>query len=323
MNKLALIVPYFGTFPNYFQLFLNSCEINSDICDWLIYTDDKRNFNYPENVYVKFCSFSDIQKRIKEKVPCECSIENPYKLCDYKPAYGLIFEETLVGYDFWGHCDVDVIFGKLSNFITDDILENDKLFRLGHLCFYKNNHSNNSRFMMPIEGIYRFREVFSNPQNCIFDEANEYGTLTIEDIWSYYNFSSYTNDNIIANVYYKSNHLQLTFQEDGYKFRNEKKIRNFFLWDKDGLVRYSVNKRTLKKEEFLYIHMMKRKMNVNCMMDSKKLKIISNSFEPIDEHPNDAEQFYKEKYHTFNCQYFRVRFNNLKFKLRKRFLTHG
>jgi hypothetical protein len=36
-------------------------------------------------------------------------IRNPYKICDWKPFYGHIFREYLVAYDFWGHCDMDII----------------------------------------------------------------------------------------------------------------------------------------------------------------------------------------------------------------------
>ena len=45
-------------------------------------------------------------------------VNSPYKLCDYKPVYGLIFDEDLQDYDFWGHCDVDLIFGDIRKFIN-------------------------------------------------------------------------------------------------------------------------------------------------------------------------------------------------------------
>lgn len=39
MRKCAFVLPYYGKFGNYFQLFLNSCATNTDY-DWLIFTDD-------------------------------------------------------------------------------------------------------------------------------------------------------------------------------------------------------------------------------------------------------------------------------------------
>ena len=34
---------------------------------------------------------------------------------DLRPAYGVLFEEYLDGYDFWGHCDLDVLFGRIRD----------------------------------------------------------------------------------------------------------------------------------------------------------------------------------------------------------------
>lgn len=45
----VFILPYYGKFPNYFQLFLNSCGSNPEY-DWLIFTDDHTAYDYPDNV---------------------------------------------------------------------------------------------------------------------------------------------------------------------------------------------------------------------------------------------------------------------------------
>ena len=42
MKKIVFICPYFGAFPNYFNLTLKSIEYNKTI-DWLIITDIKKN----------------------------------------------------------------------------------------------------------------------------------------------------------------------------------------------------------------------------------------------------------------------------------------
>ena len=47
MKKAAIILPYFGTLPNYFQIFLNSCSYNNCF-DFIIFTDqnyEKYKFN--------------------------------------------------------------------------------------------------------------------------------------------------------------------------------------------------------------------------------------------------------------------------------------
>lgn len=102
---------------------------------------------------------------------CFCNIKNPYKLCDYRPMYGYIFEEYLKEYYYWGFCDTDIILGNLSKFITVDMLkEYDKIFCLGHLTLIKNTFENNRIFMNEIAGERYYKKVLSTDYNLIFDE---------------------------------------------------------------------------------------------------------------------------------------------------------
>ena len=67
MNRCVFIIPYFGKFNNYFQLFLNSCKPNNRF-DWLIITDDHGDYAYPSNVKVIYSDFSNIKTKIQEKL---------------------------------------------------------------------------------------------------------------------------------------------------------------------------------------------------------------------------------------------------------------
>ena len=157
MKRCLLILPYFGYFNNYFQLFINSCEMNTSI-EWLIYTDDKANIKYPSNVHIKYCSFKEFKNKVDDKMGFHVSLDKPYKLCDIRPAYGYIFEEELQGYDYWGHCDCDLIFGDIQTVLQKLMNENwDKIFAVGHLSIYKNSIENNRIFMNDYKGekIYR------------------------------------------------------------------------------------------------------------------------------------------------------------------------
>ena len=106
MYSIAYVVPYFGKFPKGFQFWLMSCGCNPTI-DWLIFTDDHMDYNYPPNVKVQYWTFEQMKRRVQKIFNFPISLERPYKLCDYKPAYGEIFSDELKGYDFWGDCDVD------------------------------------------------------------------------------------------------------------------------------------------------------------------------------------------------------------------------
>lgn len=77
---------------------------------------------------------------IQKVIDFEICLESPYKLCDYKPTYGLAFKNWLKDYDFWGYCDLDVVFGNLRNYFTDEILkDSDRCLENGHISLWKNN----------------------------------------------------------------------------------------------------------------------------------------------------------------------------------------
>lgn len=112
MRKAAFIIPFFGKFNNFFQLFLNSCGKNKDY-DWIIFTDDKTNYQYPSNLIVNYTTFEKIKSLFQTKFKSKISLDRPYKLCDFRPMYGYLFQEYLKDYKFWGHCDTDMLFGDI------------------------------------------------------------------------------------------------------------------------------------------------------------------------------------------------------------------
>ena len=138
MKKIAFLLPFFGKLPSNFELWLKSCEYNSTI-DFIVITDDKSSYNYPSNVIVYYCSYSEIKERIQSHYDFEVMIDRPWRLSLFKPAYGEIFETELEGYDFWGYCDVDLMWGDIRHFVTDDILEQyERVGTKGHASLYKN-----------------------------------------------------------------------------------------------------------------------------------------------------------------------------------------
>ena len=141
MNKhsVALILPYFGKFPNYFPLWLKSAGANPSFT-FMIFTDiDMSGYDIPHNVHVHSMTLEGIRKRAAKYLDFEPVLNTPYKLCDYRPMYGLIFEDYLSGYDFWGFCDCDLIWGDMSKFITDEMMDKyGRLYRNGHLQLLRN-----------------------------------------------------------------------------------------------------------------------------------------------------------------------------------------
>lgn len=72
------------------------------------------------------------------------SIAGTRKAGDFDPAYGLIFAEELAGYDFWGHCALDCVYGRLDRYVSDflldalDIFANDPGAICGPFTLYRN-----------------------------------------------------------------------------------------------------------------------------------------------------------------------------------------
>lgn len=277
MYKKVFIIPYFGKFPNYFQLVLNSCGKNLDF-DWLIITDNKDKYDYPKNVHVIYKTFLELKNEIQSKFDFEISLEKPHKFCDFKPTYGYIFEEYIKEYDFWGYCDLDVIFGKLSNFITDSLLSKyEKLFTYGHMTLYKNNETSRKNFMEKLNGEEVYRKYLSTPATYGFDELWE---NSINNIYLKLGIDIYT-EKLCADILPREVNFRLALGHD----RNfsdeffERKRKSLFVYEDEKIVRYLKKDDCLKKIEYMYIHLQKRKMQLDPnILNHKNYLIIPNYF---------------------------------------------
>ena len=152
MKKICLVVPFFGEFPDYYRLWLESVKYNPNI-DFLMITDNKYNYEKLKNVHVKKMTFEKLKKRIQELYEFKIRLKSPYKLCDFRPAFGEIFEEELQEFDFWGYCDIDLIFGDISKYVTEEILEKyDKINFHGHFSLYRNNEKLRTLYKKKLKG---------------------------------------------------------------------------------------------------------------------------------------------------------------------------
>jgi hypothetical protein len=121
MKSICLVAAFFGQAPAYLPLFMGSVARNPDV-DFLLVTDMAGGFGSPANLRVMKTTLADLSLRIAEKTGVSVSITQAYKLCDFKPAYGMIFETELAGYDYWGWCDLDLVFGRIRLFFTEELL---------------------------------------------------------------------------------------------------------------------------------------------------------------------------------------------------------
>lgn len=282
--KIALVLPYFGRFNNYFQLFLNSCKCNPEI-DFLIYTDDETSYDYPKNVILRRMFFEDFKKIIQNNFDFPISLTTPYKLCDFKPTYGEVLKHELAGYDFWGHCDCDLIWGKITDFISDTLLESyDKLFSRGHLTIYRNSPEVNSLYRQ--QTIFDYKAILSSTKSYAFDEWGG-----VSKVWEKVGKSQYDDlifDDIICGL--KSMRTTKEYRIASfspYHGEQENQSKYYYMmkhiaWaheqQTEKLYRLWINHGKIEKEEVLYIHLQKRKMKFDFLVESSDYMIASNRF---------------------------------------------
>lgn len=105
------------------------------------------------------------------------ALHYPYKLCDYKPTYGVLFAEYLKNYDYWGYIDCDLVFGNLSKYLKNiGIAEYDRIYSAGHLSIYRNCKEINELFLESFKGLIEFKSVCGTSMIHNFDETviNDY-----------------------------------------------------------------------------------------------------------------------------------------------------
>jgi len=157
-KQIAFVVTYFGELPFYFPAFQISCSYNPHI-QWLIFTDCDAPKDLPANITFINISIGDFNTLATQKLGYEIQIVSDflYKICDFKPAFGVIYEDYLREYSFWGHCDIDIVWGKIDHFVDSKILHEYDIITSrpgrisGHFGLYRNTDKINSVFIaMPV-----------------------------------------------------------------------------------------------------------------------------------------------------------------------------
>jgi len=120
---ITLYIPYYGSWPNYFQLYLNSLSYNANVLKVVFITDLSLDlYNLPSNVDIQSLSLDALRLKLQdflrkafERPEFVLKAFTPYKLVDFKIFYPLIFGQP--DDVFLGYGDIDVIYGNLSQFV--------------------------------------------------------------------------------------------------------------------------------------------------------------------------------------------------------------
>lgn len=301
MKSCVLILPYFGKFPNYFPLFLNSVAKNNSI-DLLLFTDNECLPKLPPQVRVIQESFMQFKERFQRVLGPEIHLESPYKLCDYKPMYGYVLREFLTGYPYWGHCDCDLLFGNLDRLLTPLLNKGyDKLFAAGHLTLYKNTEENNTVFMKSYQGKSLYREATSTDDIVWFDE--DYKEDNVHAIFLQEGRKVFTQDLSINPNIDASRWALKKYSPDKRTFVDVPYRGEQYYWQNGNLLQVKRVGDRLEQQQYLYMHFQLRSMKCGpSCVDASILKIVPNRFLPVRSVPITLRDWKKERKFYFYPQ---------------------
>jgi len=131
--KIALVTVWFGDWRGWINLNLESCARNPDITWFFLHDQPAPPAHQPANVHFVSTSLAEIASRYQHLTGRAIALTTPYKACDLKPLLGPMFPELLTGYEWWGYCDTDLLWGNLRHFLTDDVLARHDIIT-SHVC---------------------------------------------------------------------------------------------------------------------------------------------------------------------------------------------
>ena len=275
--KYAALCCYFGQWPSHFAFWLKSCQYNTGI-DFLLVSDIPTvGYEIPQNVHLVSMSFIEVQQRIHqcfdaELAPASVCVDRPYKLCDFKTAYGYIFADLFAGYDYWGFYDIDTIWGNILKFVPSN-QDNHfiKIFPCGHLSFILNKAPYDQAFRLvnQVAGtpcrnnmtghtVSTWQQCFSSGQSHYYDEE---GGL---EPW----FEAHPEVEVYDAVDFDN--ILPPWRFDHFHSINFPQKSHFLAYSYvDGtLRRHYIKGMRVVSEEVSYLHVSKRKLSIRAEVSS-------------------------------------------------------
>ena len=154
MISKVLICPYFGELPSWYE-------------HWLANTERMRNFGYD---FLFDTDEQDFRKRVWRKLGIECPPMNGTgRVWNFRPAFGMLYEDEIKEFDFWGHTDFDCVYGRVEDWVTANFLDGLDV------------HSNHDDYICGPWTLYRNTPVV----NTMFQATGEWKERMEGDDWSH------------------------------------------------------------------------------------------------------------------------------------------
>lgn len=178
MQRVAIIIPYFGKWPVWMDFYLYTCSRQQNV-DFLFFTDCGIPKTVYKNTIFMEIDYSTYCNKISDKLGIDFNNVPPYKLCDCRPFLGIIHEKELSKYEFWGFADIDLIYGNLNYMLNNenlnkyDFISSHSERIAGHLTVIRNiKKYNNACFYIP-----NWKEKLLLKNLCALDESIYFGMI--------------------------------------------------------------------------------------------------------------------------------------------------
>ena len=170
-RSVVILIPYFGSWPEWIDLFFETARRNTTI-DFLVFTDCDADAFAAPNIQIRPTSFADYVQRARSWLGLPFDPPDGYKLCDLRPMFGALHEKEFSGYDFYGWCDTDLLFGDIRRFYTNQVLERFDVLSThadrisGHFALFRNTPRNRLMYRK----VYRWQQYLLEPEFIGLDE---------------------------------------------------------------------------------------------------------------------------------------------------------
>ena len=166
--SIRLVVPYFGERPPYLALVVRSMAANPDVY-WLLITDAPVP-DAPPNVTRAAVRVRRPRRPHPAATSTSRSAWSARTSCATSgPPSARCSPTELTGYDFWGHCDLDLVFGRIRDHLPAEAFEADKVLIQGNFALYRNTAEAAGWFRHEV-GRVSYRTAMTTPAAQHFDE---------------------------------------------------------------------------------------------------------------------------------------------------------
>lgn len=157
MLKKLMIAPYFGGLPPWFdRLLANTNKLRPYGWEFLFFPDRE-----------------ELDRLVMDALGVKVGWGYVRKITDLFPMFGAIFGDYLKGYDYWGYCGLDQVWGRVDKLLPDeelsqyDIWACDADMLCGPCTLFANVHTVNNLFTAAGE----WRDVVENTKYYGWDEG--------------------------------------------------------------------------------------------------------------------------------------------------------